>query len=63
MAKPAKALATPPTLPRANSHEVPRDKVRGWLPAAAEKSDPQGTEYQKIGPGTPAWRSTVAKKG
>jgi hypothetical protein len=55
-------LPTPAPEPRANSHERPRDKVRGWLPASAEKSDPQGTEYTKIGPGTPGWRSTVGSK-
>jgi hypothetical protein len=58
----ASGLPTPPPLPRANSHEIPRDKVRGWLPAAAEKSDPQGTPYVAIGPGTAAFRSTVKAK-
>ena len=59
--KPSKPLPTPPPLPRPNSHEVPRDKVFGWLPPSAQKSDPQGTEYTKVGPGTPGWRSTVSK--
>lgn len=58
MAKKAAGLPTPPPLPRSNSHGIPRDKVRGWLPDAAGKSDPQGTEYTKIGPGTPAWKAT-----
>jgi hypothetical protein len=55
MATKAYGLPTPPPSPRANSHAAGRDRVRGFLPAAAERSDPQGTEYQKFGPGTPSW--------
>jgi hypothetical protein len=60
MAAKASGLPTPPPSPRA---KVPRDKVRGWLPAAAGKSDPQGTPYVAVGPGTPAWKATGSPKG
>jgi hypothetical protein len=63
MATKASGLPTPPPSPRANSHEVPRDKVKDWLPAAAGKSDPQGTPYVAVGPGTPAWKATGSPKG
>jgi hypothetical protein len=52
-----KALPTPPPSPRSNSHQVPKDKVRGFLPEAATKSDPQGSAYTRVGPGTPAWHA------
>jgi hypothetical protein len=55
-------LPTPPPEPRANSHQRPRDKATGWLPAAATKSDPQGTPYVPFGPGTPAWRAKAKGK-
>jgi len=58
MATKSSSLPTPPPSPRANSHEVPRDKVSGWVPPAAAKSDPQGTPYTPIGPGTKAWAAT-----
>ena len=61
MAK-ASGLPTPPPSPRANSHEVPRDKVRDWLPAGARVSNPEGTQYVPIGPSSGAWRSTVGSK-
>jgi hypothetical protein len=61
--KPSKPLPTPPPLPRANSHERPRDQIRGWLPDAAGKSDPQGTPYTPIGPGTSHWSKTTRSKG
>jgi hypothetical protein len=63
MATKSSGLPSPPPLPRPNSHQIPRDKVRGWLPPAAQKSDPEGTSYVAVGPGTPAWRSTVGSKG
>jgi hypothetical protein len=62
MATKPSGLPTPPPSPRANSHEVPRDKVRGWLPDAAGKSDPEGTPYVAVGPGTSSWRATVGSK-
>jgi hypothetical protein len=55
-------LPTPPESPRANSSQTPRDKVRDWLPASAQKSSPEGTPYTVISPSTPAWKSTVSKK-
>jgi hypothetical protein len=55
-------LPTPPESPRANSPETGRDKVRGWLPEAAKKSDPQGTAYVRVGPGTPAWHAKAKGK-
>jgi hypothetical protein len=45
-------------MPRANSAERPKDRVRDWLPESAKKSDPEGTKYTPIGPGTPAWHAT-----
>jgi|HubBroStandDraft_3_1064219.scaffolds.fasta_scaffold1765504_2 hypothetical protein len=50
MAKtPAKALPTPPDLPRANSHE---DKSRGKgvsvFNKVAPSADPQGGKYQPL---------------
>jgi hypothetical protein len=62
MATKATGLPTPPPEPRANSHERPKEK-RDWLPAAAKKSDPQGTPYVAAGPGTAAWRATERGKG
>jgi hypothetical protein len=50
----ATGLPTPPPEKRANSHERPKDKVTGWLPESAKRSDPEGTKYPKIGPGQPA---------
>jgi hypothetical protein len=58
----ASGLPTPPPEPRANSHERPKDKVRGWLPKAATKSDPAGTSYTPIGVGTAAWHATQKRK-
>ena len=63
MATKPTGLPTPPPLPRANSHEVPRDKALGWVPPAAARSDPQGTPYVAIGPGSPAWAKTTRSKG
>jgi hypothetical protein len=63
MATKPSGLPTPPPSPRANSHEVARDKIRDWLPAAAGRSDPAGTAYTEIGPSSSSWRSTVSKKG
>jgi hypothetical protein len=54
----ATGLPTPPVMPRANSAERPKDRVRDWLPESAKKSDPEGTKYTPIGPGTPAWHAT-----
>jgi hypothetical protein len=62
MATKANGLPTPPPSLRANSHEVPKDKVRGWLPDAATKSDPAGTKYTPIGVGTKAWAATEKRK-
>jgi hypothetical protein len=58
----ASGLPTPPPEPRANSHERPKDRVTGWVPEAAKKSDPEGTKYTPIGPGTPAWHATQKGK-
>jgi hypothetical protein len=55
MATKVSGLPTPPPSPRANSSEVARDKVTGWLPEAAKKVDPAGTPYTPFGPGTKAW--------
>jgi hypothetical protein len=57
-----KALPTPPPSPRANSHEVPRDKARFLDGTAAAKSDPQGTPYAPFGPGTKTWAATEKRK-
>jgi hypothetical protein len=46
MKKPSKPLPTPPPLPRANSHETPRQKVQ--ISAAAKKFSPQGTKYAPL---------------
>jgi hypothetical protein len=54
----ASGLPTPAPEKRANSHERPKDRVIGWLPEAAKKSDPAGTAYVRVGPGTPAWHAT-----
>jgi len=62
MATKATGLPTPPPSPRANSHETGREKVFGWLPESAKKSDPQGTPYTPFGPGTPAWRAKAKGK-
>jgi hypothetical protein len=56
-------LPTPPPEPRANSAERPKDRVRGWLPEAATRSDARGTEYARVGPGTSAWHATERGKG
>lgn len=53
----ASGLPTPPPSPRANSHDVAREK-RDFLPPAAKVSDPAGTKYVPFGPGTPAWKAT-----
>jgi hypothetical protein len=53
----ATGLPTPPVSPKANSHEIPREK-RDWLPEAAKKSDPQGTTGINIGPSSKYWRAT-----
>jgi hypothetical protein len=57
----ASGLPTPPPEPRANSAQRPKDRVTGWLPESAKKSDPEGTAYTKIGPGTPAWHAKGSK--
>jgi hypothetical protein len=65
MKTPPAPTKTPPTSPRANSPETGRDRVRGFLPDAATKSDPAGTKYVEFGPGTPGWSAKAAgsKKG
>jgi hypothetical protein len=51
-------LPTPPPLPRANSHERPRDKALFLEGTPAAKSDPRGTPYTAFGPGTKTWAAT-----
>jgi hypothetical protein len=58
MATKVSGLPTPPPEKRANSHERQKDRVTGWLPEAAKKSDPQGTAGVNIGPSSPHWRKT-----
>jgi hypothetical protein len=58
----ATGLPTPPPSPRANSNQTPRNKGFGWVPPAAQKSDPAGTPYTPFGPGTPAWAATGKRK-
>jgi hypothetical protein len=62
MANPGKPMPSTPPMPRANSHERPREKAQGWLPKAATRSDPQGTEGVNIGPSSPHWRKTERGK-
>lgn len=61
MKKPSKPLPTPPPLPRANSHEVPRQQFGFLSNTPAAKSDPQGTPYVAFGPGTKTWGKTGGK--
>jgi hypothetical protein len=58
----ASGLATPAPEPRANSAERARDKVTGWLPETAKKSDPSGTTYTEIGPSSKYWRAASKAK-
>jgi hypothetical protein len=59
---PKKELPSTPEMPRYNSAAYPKEKAQNWLPKAATKSDPQGTEGVNIGPSSPHWRKTERRK-
>jgi hypothetical protein len=54
-------LPTPPVSPRANSHQIPREKACFLDGTPAARSDPEGTKYTPVGPGTKAWAATSSK--
>jgi hypothetical protein len=58
MAKSTKPLPATPPMPRANSHEVPREKAHFLDGTPAAKSNPQGSAGVQVGPGTKVWHAT-----